>query len=111
MTPPTFSIIFNYTPHKVVVIDDNNNVIKEFVSEGQIRLSEQRTSRDIINGIPINEKSYGSSELPPIKEDTYYIVSSLIALSYPDRADFLVPDQIVRDDKGNIIGCRSLSFI
>jgi len=103
--------IINKTPHKVVVLNKDNEVVQEFETEGQIRLSEKRINRDAINGIPIKEKHYGSSELPPIKEDTYYIVSSLIALSYPDRADFLVPDQVVRDDKGNIIGCRALSFI
>ena len=41
---------------------------------------------------------------------TYYIVSQLIKSALPKRVDLLVPAEVVRDDNGNIIGCRSLGI-
>lgn len=37
----------------------------------------------------------------------YYIVSRMVANALPNRKDLLVPNELVRDDQGNIIGCRS----
>lgn len=38
----------------------------------------------------------------------YYIVSQLVKSALPDREDLLVPAEVVRDEQGHIIGCRSL---
>jgi hypothetical protein len=40
--------------------------------------------------------------------NTYYIVSQIIKNALPHRDDLLVPADVVRDDRGNIIGCKSL---
>lgn len=39
----------------------------------------------------------------------YYVVSKIFADAYPDRDDFLIVDDLVRDDEGNIVGCRAFS--
>jgi hypothetical protein len=41
---------------------------------------------------------------------TYYIVSQLVKSALPNRCDLLVPAEVQRDEKGNIIGCRSLGI-
>ena len=38
----------------------------------------------------------------------YYIVSQIVKSALPNRADLLVPAEVVRDNAGNIIGCKSL---
>jgi len=43
-----------------------------------------------------------------ILETVYYIVSQLVKSACPGRDDLLVPAEVVRDNSGNIIGCRSL---
>ena len=60
--------------------------------------------------VPLSRTSFGGAEqLPPKKEDTIYIVSSMVCQACPDRPDFYIPNETVRDDEGRIIGCRSLS--
>lgn len=41
---------------------------------------------------------------------TIYIVSRIVKQSVPDRDDVVVPDDLIRDDNGNIIGCRRFSL-
>lgn len=39
----------------------------------------------------------------------YYIVSILVAQNSPDRKDLLIPYDLVRSEKGQIVGCRKLA--
>jgi len=105
------SLIINLTPHSVRIIkEDGSETV--FESKGVIRLAENRKKIGNINGITLNKKSFGSSELPKEKEGIYYIVSLPVAQAFPERNDFLVPDQLVRDEQGRVIGARSFaSFI
>lgn len=62
--------------------------------------------------IDIMKKSFSEVEgLPEPKENTIYIVSALVAGACKNRDDLVVPNDIVRDDQGRIIGCRSLARI
>ena len=102
--------IKNYTPHEVVVMNDQNEVIARFPSVGIIRLNESRELIKTLDGIPVYKKKFGGSEfLPPEQPDTYYIVSLPVLQAFPDREDFVAPDQLVRDEKGRIIGCRAFA--
>ena len=40
----------------------------------------------------------------------YYIVSQLVKTANSDRKDLLVPAEVVRDNNGSIIGCRSFGI-
>ena len=42
--------------------------------------------------------------------ETFYIVSQLVKSALPNRSDLLVPAEMVRDEKGAILGCRSLGL-
>lgn len=48
-------------------------------------------------------------ELPPIKDDFFYIVLQEIAALFPERTDFLVPFKYLSSDKSDI-WCQALSF-
>ena len=105
--------VINLTPHPVNILGKELKI--EIPSTGELRLSQERESVGTIptnlGDIPITKVKFNSRgvKLPPRKEDTIYIVSSLVCQAYPDRSDFFVPDDTVRDEKGAIVGCRSLA--
>ncbi len=104
-------MIINKTPHDVTIVDYNNNIINTMKSSGQIRLAAITKKVGTINNVPISKTEFGEPEgLPEFKKDRYYIVSQLVKKALPNRTDLLVPAELVRDDNGNIIGCRSLGI-
>lgn len=104
--------IINKVPHPVYVLGENNEVVKKFSkSNGMIRLRQHTAVYGELNGLPISRTTFGSPEgLPEFKEGVYYIVSHLVKTELPNRTDLLVPAQIVRDEEGTIIGCKSLDL-
>lgn len=107
--------IKNLTPHGVRIINKDGKVAITFPSEGSLRLSSTRVRESTLTlsdgvEIPITKTSFGGIDsLPPKEEGTIYIVSSLVCQACPDRPDFYIPDDTIRDENGVIIGCRSLS--
>jgi hypothetical protein len=107
--------IINLTPHEITIFKWNGEIWKVLPkSEQPLRLLEKRQLVDFLNGeIPINEVSFiniDGNQLPEQKEGVYYIVSRMIADAFK-RPDFLVPDDLVRNDKGMIIGCKAFSIV
>src|SRR4030042_444641 len=59
--------------------------------------------------IPTSRTEFGDVVgLSPQADGVYYIVSQLVKSTLPDRTDLLVPAELVRDERGNIVGCGSL---
>lgn len=103
--------IINLTPHIVTICREDGTLIQEFESQGLTRLTQKTIIIGEVNGIPITKTEFGEVEgLPKQKEGIMYIVSRLILTACTDRSDLLVPNELVRDDKGNIIGCKSLAI-
>lgn len=101
--------VINLTPHTVNVVWNGGDVF-EFPSEGEARCSQKTTEAGFIGIIPITSTTFGEVEgLPEEKEGVYYIVSRLVMQACPDRRDLLVPNEIIRDELGHIIGCHSLA--
>ena len=132
--------IINCTPHDIVFvienhIDDEFYAIEKFIikksgivprlKEVERKIDTFKTNvtreRDIEtdgydNGwhlyVDIMEKSFSEIEgLPEPKENTYYIVSALVAGAAKNRNDLLIPNDIIRDEEGRIIGCKNLAKI
>jgi len=103
--------VVNKTPHAVHIVDENSQVVRTYEKgDGQIRLAVT-TVQDVplVDGTPTSRTNFGEPEgLPEFKQGTFYIVSQLVKSTLPDRIDLLVPAEVVRDEKGNIIGCKSL---
>ena len=102
----------NLTPHNVViVINDSKKIV--IPSDGIARVTEEKNATPSIDvdGVIIETfvSSFGEVEnLPPQEDGVMVIVSALVASAAKDRNDLLVPGELVRDDGGNIVGCKSL---
>ena len=102
----------NFTPHNVVIVINESTKIV-IPSDGIARVTEAKTSCPSIiidgNEIATFSSSFGEVEnLPPQEEGVMVIVSAMAADAAKDRNDLLVPGELVRDNDGNIIGCKSL---
>ena len=100
----------NLTPHNVNVVREGE-IILVIEPSGTIARCKQETKEiGMLANIPITETVFGEVEnLPAPKENTYFIVSRLVLSACKDRKDLLVPNELVRDEEGNIIGCSSFS--
>ena len=102
----------NFTPHNVVIVINNATKIV-IPSDGIARVTETKTVAPSIDvdGAIIETfiSAFGEVEnLPPQEEGVMLIVSALVASAAKGRDDLLVPGELVRDDGGNIVGCKSL---
>ena len=107
----------NLTPHAIHIIGDGDAVVKTVEPDGLIpRVGEIKRSIGVSpDGIPLQEFRWGEPDgtLPAPVEGTNLIVSQIVcdALNGAGvcRDDLFVPFDLVRDEKGNIVGCRSLA--
>ena len=102
----------NFTPHNVVIVMNETTKIV-IPSDGIARVTETKTVAPSIDvdGVIIETfvSSFGEVEnLPPQEDGIMVIVSAMAADAAKDRNDLLVPGELVRDNDGNIIGCKSL---
>ena len=102
----------NLTPHPLIIFGPGGERV-EIPPSGQVaRVAERREWIGEVNGIPVYRPVYGPVEgLPDPKEDTVYLVSSLVLSRVRGRDDVLAPDTgagAVRDEKGQIIGVKAL---
>ena len=104
--------VINLTPHPINILDENNKIIKTYPSKGIARVYTIRTSKGFtIEDIPVWTKEFGEvNNLPMYNFGIFYIVSQIVKSALPLRDDLLVPDDLIRDNVGNIIGCKSFSI-
>jgi len=106
-------VLVNTTPHAINVMLQGE-IIEIPAAKQPLRLKEEVTFTGIAGNIPLFRKELIMGDtLPPEDENDefLFIVSPLIAqLFRRTRRDLVVP-HIVRDDKGNIIGCQGFAFI
>ena len=103
----------NLTPHDINVYSrDGELLFTIHKCSYPPRLKEIRRKIAQLDNIDINFVTFelDGIEIPSIQNGTYYIVSRLLAESI-GRADFLIPDETVRDKEGRIIGCMSFASI
>lgn len=105
--------IINCTPHAINFLDGNNSVLATVEPSGVVaRAAQTRETVGSVNGIPVNQCSYGAvTGLPDPQPETIYLVSALTAQACRDRNDVFITDDAVRDDSGRIIGCRAIARI
>lgn len=103
--------VINMTPHAVTIVNQDGQIIKSYEKgEGLIRLAVKTVAdAPLADGTPTSKTVYGEPQgLPEYQDGTYYIVSQLVKNALPERSDLLVPAEVVRDENGNIVGCKSL---
>lgn len=103
--------IKNLTPHPINICNNAGKIIRVFQSEGLVRLKAVTVSAGEIDGIPVSRTEFGQPEgLPEFQDGVFIVVSQLVKNALPSRSDLLVPAEVVRDEKGNIIGCKSFGL-
>lgn len=102
----------NTTPHPVHVLDQDGKIVLTVPPATQpLRLGEVTEPIGQVDGVQIVRKTLGgAAQLPPPKAGVYYVVSLPVAQAVR-RADFVVPDDLVRDDQGRVVGCRRFAVI
>ncbi len=104
------NMLVNLTPHDINIIVEDDLDIRIPMCENPPRTSHTRRRVGDVAGIPLNRVEFDKTkDIPAKKEDTYHIVSRVVAESCPERDDLLVPDETVRDANGKIIGCTAFS--
>lgn len=102
--------IINCTPHTVSVHNSDGTKLTLNPSGTVPRVQVNRTFLQKAGGADVYRPDYGKpSGLPDRADDTFYIVSSLLAAAAPDRDDLLTPGNPIRDDQGRVIGCKGLN--
>lgn len=107
--------ILNYTPHGVILLSDDNTVIAQYEPHGNapVRVDSKIKIMKVVDGVKFTTTDFGKVvNLPDARYDgTLYIVSRLVGQALPHRTDLIVPNELVRDDKGIVIGCKSFEMI
>jgi hypothetical protein len=105
--------VVNLTPHTINIMRGNElggNIA--IPSSGVARASTEKKQTGDICHIPVNQNSYGAVEgLPKQKDGIIYIVSALTAQAVPQRQDVYIVDDAVRNEKGQVMGCKAIARI
>jgi len=102
-------MIRNLTPHPINIIGPEGAIATIAPEPIPARLAANTVSAEPIDGVPTSKTVFGEPEgLPAAVAGTWLIVSQIIKSALSERTDLLVPAEVVRDDTGRIIGCRSL---
>lgn len=111
--------VFNATPHDILVVSEDGSTVripKPDDESGVARVTVERQKVatppfETVEGAvfaPVYTSVFGEVvNLPPQRPNVFYIVSSVVAQACPGRTDLLVPDELVRDEEGRVVGCRS----
>lgn len=97
----------NLTPHTI------NLCGKEIVSSGLARCQTLEREIVVIDGIRVNQRTFGEVYgLPEPQPDTIYIVSAIVAQALNgSRDDVFIVDETIRDENGKICGCNALARV
>jgi hypothetical protein len=109
--------IINLTPHEVVLLDKKSKKILATIPTSGIiaRLPQETVSCGEFEfdgiKIPLTKTNYKWKEanIPEKIDGTIFIVSQLVK-NASNREDLVVPAEMVRDEKNNILGCCSLGL-
>ena len=111
----------NMTPHSLTVL--NGGEVLTLAPSGQsVRVGSSFEPVGVLDGVNLFRAVYGNVEtvdnatkavvggLPPVVEGTVYVVSgqALEAVKASGRSDFAAPGELVRDEKGQPVGCNGL---
>jgi hypothetical protein len=108
--------LVNLTPHPVVVLGENDEVLLTIPVSGLPVPRASKTTEVVaeveMNGvhIPLVRTRFGAVEnLPEPVKGTAYIVSLIVKQACPDRRDLRIVEDVVRD--GSVIkGCRAFGI-
>lgn len=105
--------IINLTPHEINLFETSTTTSPTTTiqpTSPPARVSTTTTFTRMLGVARITETIFGEVQnLPVVRAGVIYIVSRIVRTACPNRNDLFYPNELVRDLKGNIIGCQSLS--
>lgn len=109
-------MLVNLTPHTVTFLGPDGQKVELLPSGAVARASLQRaqTAEVIFGGLAIPVYKVlpaGQAIIPPAVPGVQLVVSRLVAEACRDRDDLLVPDDLVRNEEGRVLGCRALARV
>lgn len=114
--------IVNLTPHTINLY--RGDLVIEIPPSGTVaRVSEKQILRHSDVGeiagtageitktrVDFYLRVFGDVEgIPDPADNVMYVVSSIVAARASHRYDLIIPNDLVRDDRGRVIGCRSFT--
>ena len=106
--------LLNLTPHAIHIFsaDGKTELVTVPPSGVVARVAVTRQEIGTINGVPVFVSAYGEVEGLP-QQDTSLdkidiIVSAMVRQAVPYRHDVYSPGELIRDEKGQPIGCKGL---
>lgn len=108
MTTAVSLQVLNLTPHAINVVTDAGT--QTFAPSGQVaRCASSSAQVGDLNGIPLFRTKFGEVQgLPEPQDGVLYVVSALVRQAVPHRPDVASPGDLVRDEAGNVVGCKGL---
>lgn len=113
--------IVNLCPHEIdLKLPDGIEVVlpaagvpaRVLVTRGEPEELKLQQNGDAPVAIRVSSSCYGEvAGLPGPREGTRYVVSYPVAYACLDRGDLLVPDDLIRDDRGTVVACQSLTRV
>lgn len=104
--------IINLTPHEVKFHGERG--ITQYPPDGTVARVGMSAQAEWSVWVGAGEKRFktrpapkGTINLPAPIEGVFYIVSSMVREANPSRLDLLSPTDLIRDEKGVTIGCKS----
>lgn len=125
-------MVINLTSHEVViysstdcVLRDGKLFLREEEEEAGLQPLRAYPAAEVPARVVVDYENDGVADgicifrlevkdilgLPEPKKDTWYIVSKIVAQACPERSDLLIPDGIVRDKSGAVVGCVNFSRV
>jgi hypothetical protein len=101
--------IVNLTPHSISILDASGEprVIPPSGNIARVKTESREVARE--NGIQFFRSVKGEvMGLPAPCFCTVFLVSAMVREAVRFRSDVVSPGELVRDDKGNPIGCKGL---
>lgn len=113
-------VFHNLTPHKINLLDKEGGLICVFEPEGLARAEQRSLTVNWIEigdkTVPVKKMMFGEVEGLPqtAADDEYFIVSSItaqaaVATKHPLLGRMLVVADPVRNEDGQIVGCKAFS--
>jgi len=102
--------LINCTPHEISI--HHAGAVTILPPTGfSIRCSQINEDDGVIMGLPVNKVRFGYVEhLPPQLEGIYWLASRIVLMALNgSRPDIIGTGEAIRDDKGNVIGCKGLA--
>lgn len=102
--------LINLTPHAISVRAADGAEIAVIPPSGQVaRVAVETTPAGMAGDIPLYTQGAGEPVgLPAPLPDTILLVSALVRLALPGRADLASPGDLIRGADGQPVGCRGL---